>query len=425
MIKSVDLKEVLELYDEVGIITTTAREYCSRHGIPYNDSIRRRFSELINANLNTNKSETESNNYSNDVEKKKILTAFDKDGSLMSIDRYCEVHGLNRSMVRSYKLVSHTGIPFYNIVFQDDVVEDIMKDTDFLENLVQKYIKPVTISDDMFALPGPTVDRLILADVHIGMDNTGDSNTTPLYNNPKYDSREILLRLRNTIKHVFQHQTSNKIFVDNLGDFLDGLMGQTTRGGHKLPQLMGDKEVFELGVQFQVELVELLLENYTNVVMNSVIEDNHSNLFGYFVHSAVKKILEAKYPDRVEYNIHNRFLSHYTVGVHTFILTHGKDSKDMKFGMKLNLDDKLITKIDQYCKEYKLYNGNLIELSKGDLHSYVADHTSSYDFEYINYPAFSPPSNWVQTNFGNQKSGIVFQSIELNEKVKSSTPLWF
>ena len=97
----------------------------------------------------------------------------------------------------------------------------------------------------------------------------------------------------------------------------------------------------------------------------------------------------------------------------------------MKFGMKLNLDDKLITKIDQYCKDYKLYNGNLIELSKGDLHSYVADHTSSYDFEYVNYPAFSPPSNWVQTNFGNQKSGIVFQSIELNEKVKSSTPLWF
>jgi len=427
MIKTVNVQEVLDIYSNETTITSAAKEYCRRHGITYTDSIRRRFSDLINANLNVSENSTDSNNYSNDNEKIRTLNALDTDGTVMSIDRYCEVHGLDRDSVRSYKLVSHTGIPYYNVVFYENRVEDITKDNSFLEELVKKYISPC---NDFIEIEEPEgslyVDRLILTDVHIGLDNTGNVNTTPIYKQPKYTSDEILRRVRETIKHVLAHKLSDELIIDNLGDFLDGLNGYTTRGGHKLPQLMSDKEAFDLGISFQVQLVELLLNNgYRKITLNSVIEDNHSHLFAYFVHTAVKNILETKYPDNVEYNIHNRFLSHYKVGVHTFILTHGKDSADMKFGMKLNLDEKIIAKIDSYCKEYKLYDGNLIELSKGDLHQHVVDYTSSVDFEYANYPSFAPPSNWVQVNFGNQKSGVVFQNVHKRKKLKTSTPLWF
>lgn len=427
MIKTVNVQEVLDIYSNESTITSTAKEYCRRYGIEYTDTIRRRFSDLINANSNITTSSTDSNNYNNDVEKVQTLDAFDSDGSLMSIDRYCEVHGLDRKSIRSYKLVSHTGRPYYNVVFYDNNVQDITKDSEFLEELVKKYISPCTnsieIKDQSENL---YIDRLILTDVHIGLDNTGSSNTTPMYRQPKYTADEISRRVRETVKHVLAHKQSDELIIDNLGDFLDGLNGYTTRGGHKLPQLMSDKEAFDLGINFQVQMVELLLQNgYSKITLNSVIEDNHSHLFAYFVHTAVKNILELKYPNVVEYNILNKFFSHYKVGVHTFILTHGKDSADMKFGMKLNLDEKIIAKIDSYCKEYKLYDGNLIELSKGDLHQYVVDYTSSTDFEYANYPSFAPPSNWVQVNFGNQKSGIVFQNIHKTKKLKTSTPLWF
>ena len=49
-----------------------------------------------------------------------------------------------------------------------------------------------------------------------------------------------------------------------------------------------------------------------------------------------------------------------------------------------------------------------IEFSKGDSHQYIFDSSSSDRFDYFNYPAFSPSSSWVQTNFKKGKSGFVF-----------------
>ena len=39
------------------------------------------------------------------------------------------------------------------------------------------------------------------------------------------------------------------IYVCDLGDAVDGWNGYTTRGGHKLPQNMSNKEVFETYVE--------------------------------------------------------------------------------------------------------------------------------------------------------------------------------
>lgn len=418
-------EEILSIFDTEENITATARIYCEKHGIEYTDGVRRKFSHIINKHANISDNDTDSIDYAVQSNKIKMLTAFDEEGNLMNIDEYCDKYGLDRDSVRSFKLISHTGLPYYNIVFkEEDAVYDITKDTDFLDEVLSKYIESDIDKPVMSIEYGETVDRLILSDIHIGMDNTGDSNVEPIYSHIKYDLDELSNRLNSTVNHILKYKKSTCLIIDNLGDYLDGLQGQTTRGGHKLPQLMSDKEVFDTGIWFKVSLAETLLKYYDKIVFNNVINDNHSFLFGYFVHSAVKKILESKYPGQVEYNLHERFISHYSVGKHTFILCHGKDASDMKFGMKLNIDDKIAGKIDQYCKEYGLYNGNLIEFSKGDLHQYVVD-TTGRDFEYVNYPSFAPPSSWVQTNFGNCKSGFVFQIIELDSKDKVTIPKWF
>ena len=358
-----------------------------------------------------------------------ILSAWNNtNGKILDINEYCTVHNLPRQDVRSYKLITHTAIPYYNIQFRENVSEvDALQDLftdEYFKEIAGKYIKPLDIISPNVG-NSEYIDRLIISDVHIGMDNTGDLNTVPLYAKVIYDEANIFHRLNQVINHTVEHKKGKDLIIDNLGDFTDSLQGQTTRGGHALPQLLNDKQCFDIAVKFQVTLAESLLPFYENITFNNIINDNHSFLFAYFVHSAVKQILENKFPTRVTYNNHERFISHYSVGNHTFVITHGKDSKEMKHGMKLHLDAPLIEKLDQYCKHYGLYNGNNIEVSKGDLHCMAFDYTTSMDFEYMNYPAFSPPSNWVQTNFKNSKSGIVLQNVSLHTKDKSVIPKWF
>ena len=387
--------------------------------------------KILDFRINQNKTKPIEESPNDELTKHKpfILSAWNNtNGKILDINEYCIVHNLPRQDVRSYKLITHTAIPYYNIQFRENVSEiDALQDLftdEYFKEIAGKYIKPLDIISPTVG-NSEYIDRLIISDVHIGMDNTGDLNTVPLYAKVTYDEDNIFHRLNQVINHTVEHKKGEYLIIDNMGDFLDNLKGQTTRGGHELPRLMGDKEAFDIAVKFQVTLAESLLPFYENITFNNIINDNHSFLFGYFVHSAVKQILENKFPNRITYNNHERFISHYSVGNHTFVITHGKDSKEMKHGMKLHLDAHLIEKLDQYCKHYGLYNGNNIEVSKGDLHCMAFDYTTSMDFEYMNYPAFSPPSNWVQTNFKNSKSGIVLQNVSLHTKDKSVIPLWF
>lgn len=420
-----NLEEILEIFNKEETITSTAKAYCEKHGYPYNDSVRKRFSRIINRSEVINDTTTESNDYPEiSSSKGPLLNAFKDDKTLMNIDEYCEAYNLDRSMIRSFKLITHTGIPYYNIVFYEDasVIQDI--DVEFISEVVQKYIKPLSWGGGHEIEP-TYVDRLVLTDVHINMNNHGSPNKLPIYEDALYDEDEIFRRLNIVVEHVEKFSKSNQLIIDNLGDFMDGEKGQTTRGGHALPQLYSDKKAFEIGVQFQVELVEKLLRTYSTITLNNITDDNHSFLLGYYVHSAAKRILEAKYPERVTYNIVESFVTHYEVGKHLIVLSHGKDSSEMKFGWKPRLDDKLVKSIDCYLKHHGLYNGNSIEISKGDSHQYISDYTTSLDFEYHTYPSFSPPSSWVQHNFQNSRSGIVFQNISTLDSIKTVTPKFF
>ena len=52
-----------------------------------------------------------------------VLSAWNDDGYMMDIDQYCEHYMLPRKDIKKYKLVSHTGTPFYNIEFKDNEIK--------------------------------------------------------------------------------------------------------------------------------------------------------------------------------------------------------------------------------------------------------------------------------------------------------------
>jgi len=421
-------QQILDLYEKEKNKTYLAKEYCRLNGLEYSDSIRKNISNIINSSVDSdleNETTTKTNQYKPEVVSNMPSAWCADKKRFYTIEEFCDVYGLDKNTVKSSKLVSHNQSHMtYNIAFFSDDEEAILDVDRHLDEIIQKYITPVKLETPIIAPSSEDFfDRLVYSDVHIAMDVQGKDGD-PLYDG-KWDREEVMERLNKMITHVKTFKSSKTLIIDDLGDLLDGLGGQTTRKGHELPQNMNDKEAFDLALEFKLSLVDSLVEDFDTIICNNITNDNHSGVFSYFASSAVKQILEQRYPNRVFVNSIKRFIHHYSIDKHTFVISHGKDIGEQKFGLKPALNAVQIEKIDQYCKEHKLYNGNFIEFSKGDSHQAIYDDTSSNDFSYYNYPAFSPPSNWVKINFKNSKSGFNFFNIHRQNNLKISIPYWF
>lgn len=253
-------------------------------------------------------------------------------------------------------------------------------------------------------------DRAIITDVHVGMKVTdGYSLYDGLWNQDELFKRRDVF-----VNEIIKNQKSNVLLLHELGDFMDGYNGMTTRGGHELPQNMDNQKAFDVGLQFKITLIDALINYYDKINIVNICNDNHAGSFGYIVNSAFKSYIELKYKNVVVTN-QRKFIDHYIVKNRCFILTHGKDDKSLKFGFKPNLDAVQIEKIKNYIDEYKLHNYQ-IEFSKGDSHQLLFDLTSSTAFEYQNFGAFSPPSDWVKVNFKNTKSSFTTMNYYDNQK---------
>ncbi len=357
---------------------------------------------------------TESNEYN---KPKFVLSAWNVDnGQMMDIDCYCKHYSLPREDISSYKLVSHTGTPYYNIVFKENVSEQV-KTIDF-DSIIKKHIKKVNIPFVNIIEDGNDFDSLTYTDVHVGMETDPDNNSMYAV---KWNRETILEYANKLVETTILEQESNMLVVDELGDFLDGLNAQTTRGGHPLPQNMTNEEAFDCALEFKMILIDGLVNYYDNIIFNNICNDNHAGSFGYFVNKAFKDICNIKYP-KVKIVNHRQFINHYFVKDICFLITHGKDDKALKFGFKPQLDSKGLEKIDQYCKQNGIYKkAELIIFKKGDSHQALFDMCTSDDFYYFNYPALSPSSQWVQTNFKKGRRGFVNESFkDLKHYIKTN-----
>lgn len=350
----------------------------------------------------------------------KGFTAISPSGGIMDIETYCKFYQLDFDKVKSFKLVSHTGTPYYNIAFFESEPDKELIEIDFL-SIFKDKIEVVKLKTKK-KYPG-ALDRLTYTDVHVAMNVNPDGFT--LYPG-EWNEVELLKRQDEMILWTLNHQNSNRLLIHELGDFMDGYNAETVRGGHSLPQNMDNQTAFDVGLRFKIRLIESLIPHYSKIECVNICDDNHAGSFGYIVNSAFKTYIEYKYPNNVKVINQRKFIDHYFEAPnHYFILTHGKDGKNLKFGFKPILDDKQVNKINEYIDEFIGYKkGMKIEFGKGDSHQYIFDNSTSTRFLYQNFPAFSPPSNWVKTNFKNTMSGFVFFNY-YKDGQKSDHPYFF
>lgn len=238
-----------------------------------------------------------------------------------------------------------------------------------------------------------------LSDIHVGASVSQDS----IYYN-EWNEEELKNRLNYIIKHLskFNGEIDN-IVVFNLGDSLDGYKGETTRGGHLLPQNMNDKEQVKVFIRQMLMFFDNLYETF-NVPMSyfCVGESNHDGDYGWLANEKLASMLEIKYPDMV-IEIFDKFIDFLDINGTMFILCHGKDNKDMFKNLPLVLDINTESKINEYIDYYELqaHSDNIIFV-KGDLHQSALTHGKK--FSYWSVGSIFGASEWIHKNMGNSKA---------------------
>lgn len=258
--------------------------------------------------------------------------------------------------------------------------------------------------------PLVTSDRTLmvyLSDMHIGADVSAYS----IYSNDfNYESASLrMIAISDKVQQLAKMTGCTNIVVCNIGDSLDGYNGQTTRGGHALPQNMNNKDQFKnylkMMINFFAEISSCGL--FSTIKYYAVEGGNHDGDFGYVANKALEASLSIINPE-IETTIFDKYIEHFQLGNHTFILTHGKDAKDMFRNMPLTINDKTENQINEYL-DYHNLQGN-IHFIKGDLHQSAT--TYAKRFRYKSVASFFGSSEWIHKNFGNTLAAIDFDIVE-------------
>ncbi len=131
-----------------------------------------------------------------------------------------------------------------------------------------------------------------------------------------------------------------------------------------------------------------------------------NSILGYTMESIFKKL----YPTaNIEFKRIRDFIGYSVYGKNAEVFTHGKDRQYMKSGLPYELTPKAVGFLNSVFKRWGI-SDKKIRVYKADLHQLGMSRNNF--FEYYNMPAFSPPSGWVQTNFGAGESGYAIHVLD-------------
>ena len=227
-----------------------------------------------------------------------------------------------------------------------------------------------------------------LSDMHVGASVSNMS----IYNN-EYNREEFGNRLNKVYETVVNSEGYDNIIVCNLGDSLDGYNGQTTRGGHGLPQNMNNKEQVKCFIEEMVNFFGKLASIPCNhIKYYAVGESNHGGDFEYAAQLGLASIL--RYAD-VECKIFDTFIGTFEHKGQYYVLCHGKDNVDMFKNWPLVLNDRTENYINQYLDSIGVMHATVV---KGDLHQSAT--TYGKRFKYKSVGSLFGSSDWIHKNFG-------------------------
>lgn len=258
----------------------------------------------------------------------------------------------------------------------------------------------------------PTRDwdlMLNLADLHIGAKVESHS----LYENT-WTEENIHERLNSILIQISNLGTFNTIFLNLLGDMLDGMDNQTARRDHIMPQGMDNYEQFDVFFRQLTWFITELNKLGKKLIIHSVPNGNHTGAPEYIAMNALKYALSNV--KNITMTVFNKFIGHYFIGNDVYLITHGKDDKFMKKPLPLHLSKDSIVWLNNYLDREgitKVCDPGHIHIIKGDMHT--AGYDNTYKFDYRNCLSLFGDSDYSQMNYNSNPRGCSYSLLIGNQ----------
>lgn len=262
-------------------------------------------------------------------------------------------------------------------------------------------LKNLSINNSYTQVSYPSETSIIvhLSDMHIG--SKCESNT--LYPN-KWDKEELERRLEVLADKLYEMGHFDTLILNMLGDNLDGMDNQTARRDHFMPQNMDNMEQVSTFIEVMTKFILRIRSFANHIKIYSVKEGNHDGIVGYVSSLALINVIQNIAPE-IECLLFKDFIGSYTFKGHQYLLCHGKDSKFMKRGFPLNLDEKSKVMIYEWLEANNIHGDN-IHFIKGDLHSNALN--SCLRFDYRNVLSLYGASDYSNYNFSRNSYGVSY-----------------
>lgn len=231
-----------------------------------------------------------------------------------------------------------------------------------------------------------------------------------------YDLPEIKRRIDKMIS-PFLNMHFEEIIVANLGDTIDGFGGQTSRGGHILPQIQeGDKEIYKWFMEAMTYLFDLIHTNlkFEKIRYYAVGESNHGGTGEWICQKSFENLLNNRYPN-VQTCISDEVYSLFKVYNENFIITHGKDDLNMfkNLPLTVNNDPKAqLNILNIMLDKFGISKANFI---KGDLHQSAT--TFGFKFRYRSVGCMLGSSEWTGANFGDNDAYLDYDIVNTKGEI--------
>ena len=240
---------------------------------------------------------------------------------------------------------------------------------------------------------------LHIADTHVG----AALSSTSLFDN-EWNEAEFAHRLEELVIRVSRLGAFDKIVINLLGDYLDGMDRMTARRDHIMPQNMDNKQQFNVFIKHMLHFIEDIQSLCNNVEIYAVPEGNHGGYADYFAIKALQYATQSYFPN-IPFTVFDRYYGVFTVNSHTYVSLHGKDGTFMKRPMPLNLNDATSTLLRDWMDRENL-TGENIHVIKGDLHSNNLN--SCRKFDYRNVLSLFGDSDYSQMNYISNAYGVSY-----------------
>lgn len=306
------------------------------------------------------------------------------------------------------------------IKYKNSIINDQAKEIDKLkqerENITS-WFKDISIPSAIGSLQMPkqaTSSRSLIlypSDWHIGCYLKPNST----FYHP-YDIEEIKKRIYKLVS-PFSGQYFDEIIIANLGDTIDGFGGQTSRGGHTLPQIQeGDKQIYNWFIEAMIYLFDLIHANigHNNIRYYAVGESNHGGTGEWLCQKSLENLLLQRYPN-VQTTISNGVYEMFSVYNENFIITHGKDNLNMFKNLPLTVNKDPQAQLNILNLMLDKFNVTKAHFIKGDLHQSAT--TFGLKFRYRSVGCIIGSTEWSGANFGDNDAYLDYDIVNSNGSI--------